>query len=501
MLKIPVIRAGLPQWLALAVLTLPVLLIAVDSTVLGFAVPALTEALRPSGVQLLWIVDIYSFMLAGLLVTMGTLGDRIGRRRLLLIGSAGFGAASALTAYSSSPEMLIAARAVLGCAGATLMPSTLSILRHLFHNARQRRLAIAIWSATASGGAALGPILGGFLLEHFWWGSVFLINAPVMVLILIAAPLLVPESKDPHPGKYDLPSAALSLAAILPVIYGIKMLAADGPAPMPAFSLVVGLLLGAAFIRRQKRLADPMIDVRLFTNATFSAGVVINLFSVFALVGVFFVVTQYLQLVLGLGPLEAALWLMPAMVAEALSALAGVWLVRLMPLNRAVCLGLVLAGAGIGLSTLTASHPFPGIIFVGFLLLGLGSGLAYALSNDAIIAAVNPERAGAAAAVSETAYELGAALGVAILGTVLNTGYRSGFLPGAGVSTVTASQARETLGAARVLAESLPLDQATLLMDAGRSAFLNGMFAVGLVAVTILGGTAIFSLFWFREKN
>lgn len=216
------------QWAALGSLLLPVLLISVDNTVLSFAIPRLSEALRPSASQLLWIIDIYSLMLAGLLVTMGTLGDRIGRRRLLLIGASGFGCASGLAALSTSAEMLIAARALLGVAGATLMPSTLSLLRNIFPDPRTRTTAIAAWTATFAGGGALGPVLGGWLLGGFWWGSVFLINLPVMALLLVLAPVLVPESRNPAPAPYDVTSAALSLVAMVSLLFGIKKFAEHG---------------------------------------------------------------------------------------------------------------------------------------------------------------------------------------------------------------------------------------------------------------------------------
>ncbi|MEE2046314.1 MFS transporter, partial [Nocardiopsis tropica] len=261
--------AGPREWAALAVLVLPVILISVDSTVLGFAVPALSEDLRPTAGQLLWIVDVYGFVLAGLLITMGSLGDRIGRRRLLMIGSAAFGAASLIAAFSPTAQTLVLARALLGLAGASLMPSTLSLLRNIFLDARQRLLAIAIWASGFSGGAALGPILGGWLLEHFSWGSVFLINLPVMVLILVLVPLLVRESRNPEAGRLDLLSAVLSMAAMLPAVYGIKKLATEGFGVVPIASLAVGLGLGYLFVRRQRQLRDPLIDVGLFRYRVF----------------------------------------------------------------------------------------------------------------------------------------------------------------------------------------------------------------------------------------
>lgn len=494
-------RAGAREWLALVVLTLPVLLVAVDATVLGFAVPALSEALQPTGNELLWIVDVYSFVLAGLLVTMGTLGDRIGRRRLLLFGAAGFGIASVLAAYAGSAQMLIGARALLGITGATLMPSTLSMLRSIFLESGQRRQAIAVWAAVASGGAALGPILGGVLLEHFWWGSVFLINVPVIVLLLVAGRLLLPESRDPAPGRFDALSAVLSLAAILPVVYAIKDVVQHGPGLTALLLAAVGLGLGVLFVRRQRGLADPMIDIGLFGDRVFTVGVLVNMFSVFALVGGFFVITQYLQLVLGMSPLIAALWLLPAMLADAGSALLAVRVARRISVHHAVSAGLLLAAAGFAVAMLLGGHAPVAVLSAGLLVLGSGTGIAYTLSNDAIMSAVRPEKAGPAAAISETAYELGAALGVAVLGSILAAGYKAGFVVPAGVGAAAAAEAEKTLGGAMVTAGRLPAGPGAALVDSARAAFTGGMDLVGVAAVVVLAGTAVLALTTLKARR
>ncbi|WP_147123859.1 MFS transporter, partial [Nocardia neocaledoniensis] len=321
-------RASTRDWAGLAVLALALLLLAVDATVLDLAVPAISADLAPSTPQLLWIIDVYSFVLAGLLVVMGNLGDRIGRRRLLLLGAVGFGVASALAAWSVSPEMLIAARVLQGVAGATLMPATLGLIRSMFQDARQRTLAIGVWSAMAGGGAAAGPIVGGWLLEHFWWGSVFLVNLPVMVVLLMLAPVLIPESRDPHPGRFDLLSAVLSMLALVPVVYAVKETAAHGPSPVVLVVGVLGLLAGVLFVRRQRRLADPMLDLRLFALPRFRIAVFTNLLAVFALAGVLFFGSQYLQLVLGRSPLEAGMVMLPGLAASVFGSLAAAWLVR-----------------------------------------------------------------------------------------------------------------------------------------------------------------------------
>ncbi|HEX2144210.1 MAG TPA: MFS transporter, partial [Glycomyces sp.] len=317
-------RMSAKQSWALAVLVLPVLLISIDMTVLGFAVPFLSEDLAPAGSQLLWIVDVYGFVLAGLLVTMGSLGDRFGRRMLLIVGSAAFAAASVLAAYAPSPEALIAARALLGVAGATLMPTTLALMRNLFTDDRQRRFAIAIWACGFSAGSAAGPIVGGWLLEHFWWGSVFLMAAPVSLAVVLAAPFLLPESKNPHPGSLDLASVGLSFLALFPFVYGVKTIAEHGLTWAAVAAIGAGAAAGVLFVRRQNRLEHPLIDVALFRLRRFSASLATNFTIVFALISALFLLTQYLQLVLGYSPMEAGLLLLPGMAVSVVTGLIAV---------------------------------------------------------------------------------------------------------------------------------------------------------------------------------
>ena len=293
------VRATKRDWAGLIVLAFAVLLIAVDGTVLDLALPFISADLEPSSTQLLWIIDVYSFVLAGLLITMGTLGDRIGRRKLLLIGAVGFGLASIIAALAVSPEMLIAARVLQGISGATLMPATLGLIRTIFVNPRQRTEAIGVWGAMAGGGTAAGPLVGGWLLEHFWWGSVFLINIPVMIALIVLGPILIPESKDPNPGRFDLISAGLSMATMLPLVYAVKESVVHGVSITLLVIGLVGLAAGYVFVRRQRMLKDPMLDLKLFANASFSTAVITNLLSIFALAGVLFFGSQYLQLVLG----------------------------------------------------------------------------------------------------------------------------------------------------------------------------------------------------------
>jgi DHA2 family multidrug resistance protein-like MFS transporter len=410
------------KWAALGVLALALLLIAVDGTVLALAIPALQHDLAPSATQVLWIGDIYSFVLGGLLVTTGTLGDRIGRKKLLLTGAFGFGTASLLAAFAPSAEWLIAARALLGVAGATIMPSTLSIIRNLFTDPAERTRAVAVWAATATAGASLGPLVGGALLEHFWWGSVFVINLPVMALLLVFGAWWLPESRDPAPGPFDLVSAALSAVGVVPLVYAIKEVALSGPT-WPA--LAAGLV-GAAglwlFVRRQRSSRDPMIDVALFRTSAFSGAVGASMIAIFALTGLVFFLSQYFQNVLGYSPLEAGVRELPLGVAGMLVVTVIGPVVRALGAGRAIAAGLLVSAGGLTIVGFSSGY---GAIAVALVVLGAGVGLALTLTTDAVVSAVPADKAGAASAVSETAYELGAALGIAVLGTVLSAWARS----------------------------------------------------------------------------
>jgi MFS transporter, DHA2 family, multidrug resistance protein len=396
-------RAGRREWIGLAVLTLACLLYAMDLTVLYLAVPSFSAELQPSSPQLLWITDIYGFMFAGFLVTMGTLGDRIGRRRLLLLGAAAFGLVSILAALSTSPGQLIAARALLGIAGATLAPSTLSLIFAMFPDP-QRARAIGVWIAAFSAGGAIGPLLGGVLLERFWWGSVFLLALPVMALLLVLGSRVLPEYRDPQAGRLDLVSAAMSLVAVLAVVFGLKQVAQDGLGGLAVAAVVVGLAVGLGFARRQLRLADPMIDLRLFRTTVFNAALATNFLGIFIAVGYFLFVAQYLQLVLGLSPLQVGLWSLPSAVGFiAGSNLAPKILRRVRP-AYVIGAGLGLAAVGLGVLTrVGGSHDADLAILVGAsLVVSLGLAPVFGSTTDLIVSSAPPQRAGAASGISET---------------------------------------------------------------------------------------------------
>ena len=417
-------KAGRREWIGLAVIALPCLVYAMDLTVLNLALPALSEDLRPSSSELLWIVDIYGFLVAGLLITMGTLGDRIGRRRPLLIGGAAFGVASVLAALSTSAEMLITTRALLGVAGATLAPSTLSLIRNMFHDPEQRTVAVGVWIMSFSAGAAIGPLVGGLLLETFWWGSVFLPAVPVMALLLVVGPRLLPEFRPPEAGRLDLVSATLSLVAVLAVIYGLKQIAQDGTGWLPAVAIVAGSAVGAAFVHRQRRLGDPLIELGLFRVPAFSAALAANTLGFFVAFGIAVFIAQYLQLVLGLSPLEAGLWSVPGAGGFVVGSLLTPLVVRRIRPAFAMAGGLVLAAAGFVLLTLVDGDSALELLVIGSVVFSLGLAPVFTLAADMMVGTAPPERAGAAAGISETSSELGGALGIALLGAIGTAVYR-----------------------------------------------------------------------------
>jgi len=495
-------RAGRREWLGLAVLALACLLYAMDLTVLHLAVPSLSEDLRPSSAQLLWITDIYGFMVAGFLVTMGTLGDRIGRRRLLLSGAAAFGAVSVFAALSTSPAMLIAARALLGIAGATLAPSTLSLIFSMFPDPRQRSTAIGIWITSFSAGGAIGPVAGGVLLEHFWWGSVFLLAVPVMALLLVLGPLLLPEFRAPGAGRLDLVSAALLLVAVLTVIFGIKQIAQNGISWLAVAAILGGLAIGVGFVGRQFRLDDPLIDLRLFRVAVFNASLATNLLGIFIVVGYFLFVAQYLQLVLGLSPLRAGLWSLPSAGGFIVGSNLAPRLLRRVRPAYVIGAGLGVAAVGLGVLTRVGGSPDAdlAVLAVASLVVSLGLAPVFTATTDLIVGSAPPERAGAASGISETGAELGGALGIAILGSIgvaIYRGQLAATLP-AGVPSQAAAAAGDTLGGAVGVAHQLPEGVGAALLGAAREAFTMGLQVTAAISAVVAVGIAVLATFLLR---
>lgn len=477
------------RWFALAVLMLPVLLVAVDNTVLAFAVPQITEQLGASGTQILWIVDAYPLVLASLLVPMGSFADRFGRRRMLLIGSAGFTAVSVLAAFAPSAAWLIAARAGMAVFGAALMPATLSLIRNIFTDATERRTAIAIWAAAFAGGAALGPIVGGFLLEHFYWGSVFLMALPVMAPLLLAGPALIPESRDPYPGPVDVVSIALSLATMTPLVFGIKTFASGGSPAIATSAVILAIVAGTTFVRRQLGRVGPILDVRLFARPAFAGAVLANFLAIFSMVGFLFFVSQHLQLVSGLSPMAAGVMLLPGLGASVVTGLLAVRLVRFMTPGGLITLGLLLNAAAYVVVVAAAYMASDLGLVLAFAILGAGIGVAETLSNDVILSSVPPHKAGAASAISETAYETGSVLGTAVLGSILGFVYSS-VVSVPAVAGDAASAARETLAGGLGVASSIGGPEGAALADSARHAFDMGSIATSALAFVLMLGAA-----------
>jgi MFS transporter, DHA2 family, multidrug resistance protein len=483
-------RAGRREWVGLAILALPSLLVSIDLFVLLLALPTLSADLNPSSTQQLWILDAYGFLLSGFLITMGTLGDRIGRRRLLLTGAAGFGAASVLAAYSTSPSMLIAARALLGIAGATLAPSTLSLISTMFRDPRQRSMAIGVWLVSLMGGTAVGPVVGGVMLEHFWWGSVFLLGVPAMVLLLVLGPVLLPEYRAPDAGRLDLASVGLSLAAILPIIYALKELARHGFQPLPVVAVAVGLWSGVYFVRRQRRLADPLLDLRLFAKPAFSTALVGMLLNTMLPGATMVLVTQYLQLVEGLSPLRAGLWLLPTVAAAMVSFQLSPLVARKVRPAHLIAAGMAVSVVGL---LLIARADGRDAVVTGLALINIGAGPLVTLGTNLVIGAAPPERAGSAASMSQTSNEFGFALGIAVMGTIATAVYR------ARVPADAASATHDSLAAATAAAQHLPDQVAAALLIPAREAFTAGMHVVAAISAVLLIGVAILAATLFRD--
>jgi MFS transporter, DHA2 family, multidrug resistance protein len=475
-------RATRREWAGLIVIALPCLVYAMDLTVLHLAVPEIAADLRPGGTELLWIIDVYGFLVAGSLITMGTLGDRIGRRRLLLFGGAAFAVASVLAAFATSAAMLIAARALLGLAGGTLAPSTLSLIRVMFQDPHERTVAIGAWVTSYSAGAAIGPLAGGALLEVAWWGSVFLIGVPVMALLLVLGPRLLPEYRDPDAGRLDLRSAAMSLAAVLAAIYGLKQVAEHGVTPFGLAWVAAGALLAFVFVRRQCRLADPLLDLRLFRRPAFSAAVATNLLAFFAVFGASLFTAQYLQSVLGMSPLESGLWTLPEALGFVVSSMLTSKLLRWAGPPVVIAVGLVVGAVGLAIVAQVDGNLAP--LVAGMAISALGLGPVATLATDLAVGVAPPERAGAASAVSETGSELGGALGIAVLGSIATAVYRAGAPVGA----------EDTIGGAVATGDGA-------VIDGAREAFTHGMQVASSIAAAVLVAAAFVVLAMLRRPG
>ncbi|MFE6837623.1 MFS transporter [Streptomyces sp. NPDC057705] len=487
---------GANRWVVLAVLCVSLVLVALDATILHVAVPSVTEDLRPGSIELLWIVDAYPLVCASLLILFGTLGDRVGRRRILLLGYGLFGVASAIAALADNAQILIAARALLGIGGAMIMPATLSILRQVFPDRRERALAIGIWTAVAAVGAASGPVLGGFLVQHFWWGSVFLINIPLMALILPLGRWLLPESRGAADGPWDVVGALMAAAGVLGSVLGIKRLGAerhllDAQAVVP---LLLGAVLLVLFVRRQKRRTHPLIDMRMFSRAAFSTSVACIVLAMLALVGLELIAVQYLQLVLELSPLETGLRLLPLTFAAMAAGATGSYTLGRVGPRTMVSLGFLLTAFAVLLLTLMGQHDRPLLLTVGFILLGFGLQTTLFAAYESMLSEAPAATAGGAASIGETSYQLGAGIGIALLGSVMNAAYRPGLAGVPGVSKADAAGAANSLGEAYQIAAHLGGPAGASLYAAARHSFVHGLHVTLLVSAGLLFAGAVMAL-------
>ncbi|MFF8957724.1 MFS transporter [Streptomyces sp. NPDC014894] len=484
-------KAGAREWAGLAVLALPTLLLALDQSVLFLALPHLAESLNPTGAQTLWIMDVYGFMMAGFLVTMGTLGDRIGRRRLLMTGAFAVGVTSLAAAFSTSAEALIVTRALLGIAAATLMPSTLALISNMFQDGHQRGRAIAVWASCFMGGTALGPVIGGVMLEYWWWGSVFLLGVPVMLILLVSAPFVLPEYRDRDAGRIDLVSAALSLAAILPVIYGLKEITREGWAPVPVIAIVAGLGFGTLFVRRQGRLEHPLMDLGLFRRGAFTASLLVLMFAMVTMGGSYLFISGYLQMVEGLSPAEAGLWMVPSAIVSIVAATLAPTLTKRLPMS-------VVIGCGLGVTTagyllLVFVEPAGGLplLVTGFVIAFLGTGPIGALGTHLVVGSAPPEKGGSAASLSETSGEFGVAFGVAALGSLGGAVYQSAVSVPAGVPEDVADTVRGGVEGAVAEAGGLPAALGEQVLGAAGEAYTAGLNTVAAVCAALAAVTAV----------
>ncbi|MEU7064855.1 MFS transporter [Streptomyces sp. NPDC046161] len=494
--RISAASGGTNRWLVLGVLCVSLVLVALDATILHVAVPSVTEDLRPGAMELLWIVDAYPLVCAALLILFGTLGDRVGRRRILLFGYGLFGVASAIAALAGTAQVLIAARALLGVGGAMIMPATLSILRQVFPDRRERALAIGIWTAVAAIGAASGPVLGGFLVQHFWWGSVFLINIPLMALILPVGRWLLPESKGSADGPWDVLGALMAAAGVLGAVLGVKRIGAERELgdPQALLPLALGVALLVLFVRRQRRRPHPLIDMRMFSRAAFSTSVGCIVLAMLALVGLELIAVQYLQLVLHLSPLGTGLRLLPLTFAAMAAGATGSYTLQRIGPRTMVSLGFVLTACAVLLLTLMGQQDRPVLLTVGFVLLGFGLQTTLFAAYESMLSEVPAAKAGGAASIGETSYQLGAGMGIALLGSVMNAAYAPGLAHVPGVPAADSGNAAHSLGEAYQIAARLGGAAGESLYEAARHSFVHGLHVTLVVSAGLLFAGAVMAL-------
>ncbi|MHA3722743.1 MFS transporter [Leucobacter sp. HY1910] len=483
------------RWAAVAVLTASLLVIMMDMTILNIALPEMSAELHPDSDQQLWIIDVYSLVLAGLLVPFAAIADRWGRKRMLLLGYLIFGAASLLILWAPTADAVIGVRALLGIGGAMIMPTTLSLIRVIFQDPKERATALAIWAAVSGLGAAIGPLLGGFLLEHFSWHAAFLVNVPLMVLAFIAGVLILPESRVKNPGRLDFLAAVLALVGMTLTIWAIKMFGktASLTAIDAWIALLAGLALLAWFGARSVRSTHPLLDLQLFRSRVFSAGIIAALGSMFAMAAAMLLLAQWLQLVNGASPIEAGVQMLPIAVTSAISSLLAPAATRLIGTRAVLAGGIAIAGLGMLILGVAPGGLDIGVIILALALIGVGMG-SLAIGSAMIMMGSPEEKAGSAGALEETSYELGAVLGVAILGSVSALIYRAELTLSPALKPLTDKlswQAHESLGAAVAISEEAAVPD---LAHAAGEAFTHSLQVTGITGGLIMfaAGVAVF---------
>jgi EmrB/QacA subfamily drug resistance transporter len=479
------------RWASLTVLCVTLLLISLDNTILNVALPSVLRSLSATSSQLQWIVDAYAITFAGLLLSFGALGDRIGRKWVFMAGLVVFGGGSALAAWSATPDRLTAARAVMGVGAAALMPCTLSILTNVFTADEERARAIGIWSGTAGLGVAIGPILGGFLLVHYWWGAVFLINVPIAIAGLIASAFLVPNSKSPNPRRADPIGAVLSMLGLGMLLWGIIEAPDRGwSSPLILAGLSISAVMIGLFVAWERHTDHPLLPMRFFADRRYSAAIASLALVLFALLGLFFLVTQYLQFSLGFSPLKTGLGLAPIALILLVAAPSSVLLARRYGSKPVVAGGLALIAVGLGLLSGTTVHSTYRDCLPWLAVIGAGVGLTLAPSTESVMGSLPRSDAGVGSATSDTSMQIGGALGVGVLGTVLNLRYQT-FLASllahqpipAGIEKIILG----SLGGALAVAHRFPGGSGDALAAAARRGFISGMDLGFIVAAAVVG--------------
>ncbi len=487
-----VAKARPRDWVGLGLLAVPCMLVSVNSNLLNLALPALAGELRPTSSQLLWISDIYVFLVAGLLLPMGLLADRFGRRRLLLLGAAVFGLASVAASLSTNPSTLIACRGLIGVGSAMLAPSTLSLIRSMFHVDQERAVALGVWTASFALGGILGPLIGGLLIEAVSWRAVFLVTPAAMIILLILGPIMLPEYRSDVFRRVDVLGVGLAILGLLGTTYAIKQLSIEvGPLPITIGVVGVAMLIG--FVRRQRTVADPVLDIGLFAKRDYTVPLAGNALAFAVLFGTQLLIGQYLQAVLGMSPLQAGLWTIPSAVAYAIGGLLAPRLGAAAGTERVLTAGLVVSAVGFGIVAAIGTTSGLFAFVVGSIVYSVGLAPVYQVTTDSSVAAVPTERAGVAGATLETITNLGGALGIAVFGSLAGAIYRVG-TAAAGVST-------QTIGDAVAQAAQLPSGESAAVLQAAQGAFVQGFRVVAIVGAGLLLVAAISTPLLLRSQT